>query len=469
MNHKARQTIREYRMLQPGDTVIAAVSGGADSVALLDFLCSLWEYQLTIRACHLNHCLRGKESDRDEELVRSMCREYGVPLDVRRVEIRPLAGKRGTSIEVTARQERYAFFKELAQTYQAKVATAHTLSDTTETVLLNLSRGTGAAGLRGIPPVREGWVIRPLLDCCRQETEEYCHQHGLYFVTDSTNLTDDYTRNFLRHQVVPLLERVNPAFQQAVGRMSQQLRMDADCLDQLARQAASQCEVQEGGYDAQKLLELHPAVRGRILAGMLDRLGVEKNSQRVAMMEELLQGGRRRVLQVGGHQYIALRRGILRGEERRPARPLESLCFEKEKLDGLRLPLREGKAVSFSVIEAKDYEISENNTKVVFNNFLDYDKIDTNIFLRSRQPGDRMRPAGRGCSKPLRRLYSELALEGREGLLVLADSGGPFFAEGVGLDERVKPTPVSKRLLTILITEIIEREEDDHEKPEYAG
>lgn len=123
MNRKARATIEEFSMLRQGDTVTAAVSGGADSVALLDFLCSLTDLRLTVRACHLNHCLRGEESDRDEQLVRTMCEQYGIPLDLRRVEVKALARERGVSIEVAAREARYAFFDELAEKYRCKIAT----------------------------------------------------------------------------------------------------------------------------------------------------------------------------------------------------------------------------------------------------------------------------------------------------------------------------------------------------------
>lgn len=229
MNHNARATIEEFSMLAQGDTVAAAVSGGADSVALLDFLCAQLDLGLTVRACHLNHCLRGEESDRDEQLVRTMCAQYGVALDVRRVDVRALAHTRGLSLETAAREARYAFFEEVARTHGCKIATAHTLSDAAETVVLNLARGTGIAGLCGIPPVR-GDIVRPLIGCTRAQTEAYCAAHGLCYVTDSTNLTDSCTRNHIRHNILPQLFRVNPGALEAVGRMTAALRRDADYL-----------------------------------------------------------------------------------------------------------------------------------------------------------------------------------------------------------------------------------------------
>ncbi|MCI8649245.1 MAG: tRNA lysidine(34) synthetase TilS [Anaerotruncus sp.] len=457
MNHKVLQTILQFDMLKQGDTVIAAVSGGADSVALLDFLCSLVELKLTVRACHLNHCLRGSESDRDEQLVRTMCEQYGIALDVRRVEIRRLAGVRGTSIETTAREERYQFFAELAERWQAKIATAHTLSDTTETVLLNLARGTGITGLCGIPPVRDGWIIRPLLGCTREQIERYCSEHGLCYVIDSTNLADDYTRNYLRHHVLPQLSHVNSDLLGAIERMTGQLRRDADCLQELAEQAAQSCCC-EGGYSITKLQKLHPALRSRVIAELLKQNGVERSAERIARIDQMLQSERRQVLQVGRCCYVVVHRGVLLAEHRtrRKTEPIEPHALQKKQLDGLRIALGEGKTIEFSSINCADYEIFENNTELVLKNLIDYDKIKNDIFLRSRQSGDRIRPAGRGCSKPLRKLFSELALPNREQLCILADSEGIIFAEGVGADERVCADRLTKRLLIVTIT----RQED---------
>lgn len=264
MNHNARATIEEFSMLAQGDTVAAAVSGGADSVALLDFLCAQLDLGLTVRACHLNHCLRGEESDRDEQLVRTMCAQYGVALDVRRVDVRALAHTRGLSLETAAREARYAFFEEVARTHGCKIATAHTLSDAAETVVLNLARGTGIAGLCGIPPVR-GDIVRPLIGCTRAQTEAYCAAHGLCYVTDSTNLTDSCTRNHIRHNILPQLFRVNPGALEAVGRMTAALRRDADYLSGAAREAGARAARGEG-YDLGALRALHPALRARVIA-----------------------------------------------------------------------------------------------------------------------------------------------------------------------------------------------------------
>lgn len=464
MNHKAKATIEQFAMLRQGDTVTAAVSGGADSVALLDFLCSISEYDLTIRACHLNHCLRGAESDRDEQLVRTMCREYGVPLDVCRVEIKPLARERGTSIETTARAERYAFFEQLAEQYDSKIATAHTLSDTAETVFLNLSRGTGITGLCGIPPMR-GAIIRPLIACTREEIERYCSEHDLCYVTDSTNLSDDYTRNHIRHNIMPQLGRINPNALGAIGRMTDTLRLDADYLHQQAETEAERCRT-GGGFLQTELKNLHPAVRSRIIAGLLETHNIERSAERIGLIDEMVMGSKRHVLQVERSWYIAVRDGILRAEHRikRKTEPLEPAAVKKNTIDGRTIALGKGKIVTFSVINYEDYEIFKNNTDLVLKNTVDYDKINADIFLRSRQAGDKMKPANRGCTKTLKKLFSELALEHRERLCVAADSAGVLFVENIGVDERVKVDRNTRNVLTFTISNRKITEGDRHDR-----
>ena len=205
MDSKMKEAIAKYNMLQYGDTVIAGVSGGADSMCLLHFLCVLrQEYGLNVIAAHVNHHLRAEESDRDESFVRTWCSTHGVPLSVFQADIYGMAKERGESIELCARQVRYMFFDSLAKQHDGKIATAHTLSDSIETMLFHLARGTGIKGMCGIPPVR-GNIIRPLILLTGKQTRDYCKTHGVAYVVDSSNQEDTYTRNRLRHYVVPVL------------------------------------------------------------------------------------------------------------------------------------------------------------------------------------------------------------------------------------------------------------------------
>ena len=209
----AAQTAAVHQMLKSGDTVIAACSGGADSVALFHFLYThATRYGICLRCAHVNHAMRPGACEEDAAFVASLCAAWGVPLDV--CTLRPPAG----AGEAWARGERYAFFDALARRFCAKVATAHTRGDNAETVLLNLARGAGVHGAGGIPPVR-GAYIRPLLCCTRAEVLEYLARHGLSHREDATNETLCYARNRMRLAALPALEQARPGAAAGLARI----------------------------------------------------------------------------------------------------------------------------------------------------------------------------------------------------------------------------------------------------------
>ena len=225
MNNSIQKKIEELNSKEKlfdgnGSRILVALSGGADSVALL---LSLKEFypKICLYACHVNHMLRGVEANRDMDFSVELCNSLNIPIDVLKTDVNAYAQKSGLSTELAARNIRYDFFAELCKKHGINtVATAHTLSDNAETVLFNLSRGTGISGLCGIPakrPLNDSvTIIRPLLFVSRNEIEEYLAQKNQPYVTDSSNLTDDYTRNFFRHQVVPLFKKINPSFEESL-------------------------------------------------------------------------------------------------------------------------------------------------------------------------------------------------------------------------------------------------------------
>ena len=271
MLNKLLGFIRQYDMISPGDHIICAVSGGADSVALT-FALYLLKEKLDIRlsAAHFNHHLRGAESDRDEEFVRDFCRRYDIPLFVGGEQVKP--GKKG--LEAAARDARYAFLRSL----DGKIATAHTADDNAETVLLHLIRGTGLKGLGGIAPVNRQ-VIRPMLGITRQDVEDFCAEWCVSYITDSSNETDAFLRNRIRHQVMPLLRAENPRLAENVSAMAQRLRLDEDYLASSA----------EATQDIEVLKAMHPAQRSRALEGLLKENGVkEPEAVHIARTEALI-------------------------------------------------------------------------------------------------------------------------------------------------------------------------------------
>ena len=259
MLETVKRTIADHAMLAPGETVLLALSGGADSVALLRALRALG---YPVRAFHLNHCLRGAESERDEAFCRTLCGRLGVPLAVERVDAAAAAHAQGTGVEEAARRLRYERLRAAAQ--GAKIATAHTADDNLETMLFHLARGTGPKGLAGIPPVR-GDIIRPLIGAERAQVEAYLAEHGQDFVTDSTNLSDDYTRNRIRHEVVPVLRQLNPSVCGAAARLGGLLRQDEAYLHEQAAACLTRAARPDGAWETAPLREAHPAVRSRAL------------------------------------------------------------------------------------------------------------------------------------------------------------------------------------------------------------
>jgi len=237
-NITAAQLLRagENAALLGKGSVLVALSGGADSTALL---LALREYGgMTLAAAHFNHCLRGDESDRDEAFCRALCERLGVPFYAGRADVEACREK-GEGTEEAARRLRYAFLLETAETLGAeRIALAHNANDLAETLIMNLARGAGADGLRSIPltrPLTEKILaVRPMLHTERREIEAFLSGRGETFVTDSTNLTDDYTRNLVRHRILPQLEAINPRFVAHAAQATQTLSEDAACLDSLA-------------------------------------------------------------------------------------------------------------------------------------------------------------------------------------------------------------------------------------------
>ena len=211
MKKKILEFIRKYQMIRPGDSVCVGFSGGADSVCLLELLYELRE-ELSIRleAVHVNHNLRGRESDGDQDFAEEFCRKRGIPLHLYSFEVKKMAGNLGCGLEEAGRQARRNAYGDCVRRLGgARIALAHHQNDLAETLLFHLSRGTSLEGMAALRPVR-GQVIRPLLCVSRKEIKEELRRRGLSWRTDSSNLTDDYTRNCIRHQVIPVLEeRVN--------------------------------------------------------------------------------------------------------------------------------------------------------------------------------------------------------------------------------------------------------------------
>ena len=394
MLNKLLSFIRQQKLMEPGDAVTCAVSGGADSVALL-FALYLLKEKLDIRlsAAHFNHHLRGAESDRDEDFVREFCHRYDIPLTVGGGQI--TAGKKG--LEAAARDARYAFLRGLP----GKIATAHTADDNAETVLMHLVRGTGLKGLGGIAPVN-GAVIRPMLTCTRQDVEDFCTEWCLNFITDSSNEGDDFLRNRLRHHVMPLLKQENPRLAENTSAMALRLRQDEDCLSQLA-------ELPE--MDVETLRTMHPALRKRALESFLKQSGVrEPEASHIAQAESLVFSPKPSAFaRFPGGVTIGRNYGLLQVQSR------------TEALEPMELP------VPGSILWG-DYRITAAEAGEGITLY-----PDGPITVRSRLTGDSIRLSG--GSKTLKKLFIDRKIPAseRDRIPVLADRRGILAVHGFGI------------------------------------
>ncbi|MCL2070926.1 MAG: tRNA lysidine(34) synthetase TilS [Oscillospiraceae bacterium] len=280
---KIKKAFEQYNMMSSHKLTIA-LSGGADSVALLFAMSELRQgLGLSVCACHVNHKLRGAESDNDEAFVRDLCKSLGVTLNVCSIDVKSNR-KKHQSIEEAAREARYEFFEEFC--HDGEIATAHTATDNAETVILNLLRGTGLKGLCGIPPVR-GKIIRPLILCERQDVEEFCKIRSLSYVTDSTNLSEEFTRNKIRLSLMPIIKQINPSFDNSVSKMCEILRDDSDFLDE----KASDC----GDYRVKYLKSLEKPLLTRIIIALLSNNNISPSNIRISQIIEIIKLGRGKI------------------------------------------------------------------------------------------------------------------------------------------------------------------------------
>ena len=232
------------------------------------------DFDFEVLGAHVNHGIRGDEALRDAEFSRDFCEKLGVEFVSYCANIPDEAEKTGESIEECARRIRYEFFDMLCEDETYAIATAHNSNDNLETVIFNITRGSALSGAKGIPPKRDN-IIRPLIFCSRAEIEGYCKENNLSFVTDSTNLSDDYTRNRIRHNVLPELQKVNSNVVEAFTRFSESVRIDDDYLDSVAENALEKAKLSECSYNIEAINSLHLSIKRRVILKAIERFSKE--------------------------------------------------------------------------------------------------------------------------------------------------------------------------------------------------
>ncbi len=427
--------IRAYDMLPDCGVVLCAVSGGADSMCLLAWMQELSSnYGFSVAAAHYHHGLRGDAADRDEEFVREYCAAQQIPFYAGHGDVRAAAQKNDWSLEEAGRNLRYAFLEKTAEQISAvRIATAHHRGDNAETVLMNLIRGTGLTGLSGIQPVR-GIFIRPLLDTSREEIEGYLHQRKIDFVEDETNQELVYTRNRIRHEILPLLRELNPRVEEALNNTAQLLRQDDAYLSKMAERVCQSVQRNEGYVSLERtvLADLPTALQSRVVRHMFDLLRASKKDVTARHIQAVLE----LVQKSGPTAQLSLPRGIIARnvyEMFRLYAPTQH-TLERRTL----LPVGEVEAGGWHVRCCVTEDApEEKRDRLILNN----DAIDEPVYIDRWQPQDRMTLPGQEGSRSLKRLFVDagISVKEREETPVIYVGSRAAAVLGIGVDRKFEP------------------------------
>lgn len=450
MNIRPLNTVKKFNMLLNVHTVIVGISGGADSIALLHFLNSISrEYKINIIAAHLNHGLRGEESERDEKFVRLICKSWGVKLHVKKQDIRSMAASLRQGLEQCGRNARYTYFDELAKDDKFKIATAHTLSDNMETLVMNLARGTGLNGLCGIPPVR-GKIIRPFIDMSRDEVEEYCRENNLKFVNDSTNFSREYTRNKIRLDVIPVLKNINPDLDSALRRFFINVSEDNRYLNNICEKELENIK-HKNGFDVQKIKLLPNAIKRRVLLEILkssmDRSPENKDVENVIK----LINGNIKCLPLDKHKIISIKEGFLSINCVVPSK--RSILLWQYKAENINILTEAKKTFIIYILNSEEYSQLAKKDIRIEKNAISMDNINRDdVFFRNRRAGDVFSPLGRGITKKIKKLFNEMRipLPLRDNTPMLACQEKILWIYGVGVSNEFKVRPNTSLIAVIL-------------------
>lgn len=447
---KVKNTIERYQMLRPGDTVIVGISGGADSVALLSVLNELKdELHISVIGAHVNHGLRGAEALRDENFSKKLCENLDLEFYVLHENVAQLAKARGLSFETCGRQVRYEFFEKISQEILRKnkgsgvlIATAHNANDVCETILYNITRGSGLKGAAGIPPVRcsevgNTKIIRPIIDCSRLEILKYLEEKNQSFMTDSTNLDDSYARNRIRIHVLPELSKINENAVSNITRFADSVREDEEYLTDLSKELVINARTEDGYYDVSTLKDAGIPVLKRAIAYIVyektgthaEKVHIDKISAAVKSCDSSLYFK----IQLPGGDFLQIKDGFLSVISRGLAENEDK--YEKKTFIVEKMSIDECKKSSDNILE----------------NALDYGKINGKLFFRNRQSGDKFRPLKRNVNKSLKCLFNEahIPAQKRAHLNILECDGEIVWIEDFGPADGYQVTDTTKEVLYI--------------------
>lgn len=452
-------TVFEHKMINKGDRILAAVSGGADSVCMLHVLNRLKDIVgFDIYCAHLNHKLRGEAADSDERFVIEFCGRLGIPVFTKTVDVLALAKEKKLTLEEAGRLARYDFFKELSDRYRiTKTATAHNKNDNAETVLMRILRGTGIDGLKGIAYEREDGIIRPILDVSRFQIEEYCKENNLDFCTDATNKDNDYTRNKIRNKLIPYLEEeFNNKVTDSLCRLAENANDDSEFLNSYARRLYDRLK---NPLPQNKPIALHieslcmadTAIIARVIRIAADEAqkGICLEKKHIDDILDLLTKETGAELSLPGGLKVRIQYGWLSFENKLGERVIkadgDAFFAEISVPDRIFVDLIK-RNISFRTEDSGDYKCKINEIA------LDYDLIsDKKLFLRSRRSGDRMVWFPDGRTKKIKNILidEKIPRQDRDKIPLICTGNEVLAIAGGRVSEKYKVTKDTERVLVV--------------------
>ncbi|WP_181951621.1 tRNA lysidine(34) synthetase TilS [Clostridium massiliodielmoense] len=416
MIEKVISTIKCNNMFEVNDKVVVALSGGPDSICLLHILYTLKDkLGITLVAAHINHCLRGEAADDDELYVRKICHGLQIPCFVKREDVHKISKERGISCEMAGREVRYQFFQEVLRKINGnKVAIAHNANDQAETVLMRILRGTGLEGLVGIRPVRDNIFVRPIINLTRDQIENYCEINKLNPRIDKTNFENIYTRNKIRLELIPYIQKnFNPDVIEVLNRFSDTVKIDNEYINNVAKEKYN--EYGEASEDKiilkGEIFKEHEAVLTRVIRIALKKIKGNLNNLEKNHIYDIIH-----IQKKSTGKYIMLPNGIrvinnygdiyIYKEESKQKvqisnKETELNLFEENILTNYKLK------ITLNIIKSKDDIKFDKNPLI---KYFDYDKIKGVIKLRYRKNGDKFIPFGMNGSKKLKDLFIDLKI-----------------------------------------------------------
>ncbi len=428
--------------------VLIGLSGGADSVLLL---CFLYEYRrrsgadFSIVACHVNHMIRDGEADRDEEFSRSLTNSLGIEFISEKVDVPKYADSRGLGLEEAARDVRYSIFAEIVGKRDdvSFIAVAHNASDNLETVIFNLMRGAGLGGASGIAPVRDN-IIRPMIRLSKDEIISYLDRCGIGYVTDSTNVETEYTRNYIRHEIVPKLKRLTPSPEAVITRFTDFARMDNEYINGVADEAYGRI-LKNGRISLDDLKALDSAVLHRVLSRFAhDASGFSLDSKHISLIKEALSIDNTSVSIGGGFSFV-IERGVCsvtRDDSPIKDERIYSLTRGMNMIDGYQSILFFGDSFDFSIPEGY---------KIISKTEITPSSIEGDVILRFRSEGDCYRYGG--MTHKLKKVFNDRNIPPteREGIPVICDTKGILWVAGLPPRDSSLPSSGDDKISLILL------------------